>query len=80
MLDEILKTNKTKICFWERICAGLYRLGDIEVNQIYHNQGTCEGQHMWHVIVDGKTLIKWSYLKDAKKSAHKLDWLANGRI
>lgn len=68
-----LLTNKTKVCFWNRVCAGLYRLGDITVDQIWHSDGPCAGNYMWHVIVDGKTLVKHAYLKEAKKEAIRID-------
>ena len=74
----MLDTNVSKICFWQRVCSGLYRLGDIEVRQIYHNTGICAGTNMWHVQINGETFISWPYLKDAKKTAHQLDRIANG--
>ena len=72
--------NKTKTCFWHRECAGLYRLGDITVEQIWHPDGICAGNNMWHVIINGKTIVKWAYLSDAKKTAHKIDREANKAI
>lgn len=68
-----LETNKTKICCWQKLVPGLYRIGDISVEQIWHFDGACEGQFMWHVIIDGKTVEKWAYLKDAKKQAHVIN-------
>jgi len=67
------KLNKNKICFWQRVCPGSYRLGDIFIEQIWHSEGVCVGNYMWHVIVDGKTVVTWAYLKDAKKAAHEID-------
>jgi len=58
---------------WRRVCPGVYRLGDITVEQIWHSSGPCAGNNMWHVIVGGKTLITWAYLRDAKQFAHKTD-------
>lgn len=60
------------VYFWHRICPGLYRIGNIYVEKIWHSKGACKGSHMWHVIVDGRTLVKWAYLRDAKRAAHKL--------
>ena len=69
----MLELNKNKICFWQRVCAGLYKLGDITVEQVYHSEGVCRGQQMWHVIVNGRTVQKWAYLKDAKADAYRID-------
>jgi hypothetical protein len=65
--------NKSKVCFWRRVCAGLYKLGDIEVDRRWHNSGPCFGTEMWHVIINGQTIEKHAYLADAKKAAHRLD-------
>ena len=73
----ILETNRKKTCFWHRVCPGLYRLGDIEVEQIWHTNGPCKGSHMWHVFIDGKSIVSHAYLKDAKKEAHRIDRKCN---
>jgi hypothetical protein len=75
---KMLNLNKTKTCFWEKVCPGKYTLGDITVKQVWETDGPCKNSHMWHVIIDGKTFIKWTYLKDARKTAIKLDRLVNG--
>ncbi len=69
----MLETNKNKICFWHRRHPGSYRMGDINVEQIWHSDGVCADNFMWHVIVSGKTLITWAYLKEAKREAHLID-------
>ena len=69
----MLKLNKTKVCFWTRICAGLYRLGNITVERNWHSKGICAGNYMWHVVVEGQTTVKHAYLKEAKKAAYKID-------
>ena len=73
----MLETNKNEMCKWHKD-GGDYRLGDIVVQQIWHTEGVCKGNYMWHVIVDGQSFISWPHLKDAKKSAHSLNKVVNG--
>ena len=58
---------------WHRVCSGLYRIGSVTVDQVWHSEGICAKSFMWHVIVNERTIEKWAYLSDAKKAAHKLD-------
>lgn len=54
---------------WHRVCAGLYKLGDIEVDRRYHSSGPCARNEMWHVVVNGKSVEKHAYLSCAKEAA-----------
>ena len=69
----MLELNKTKTCFWHRLDPGSYCLGDIRVDRFWHSEGPCAGNYMWHVIVDGRTVVTWAYLKNAKDTAYKID-------
>ena len=63
---------KTK---WRRICSGHYEIGNIAVHERWHPRGTYDSRgnyaksFMWHIIVDGKSVEGWAYLKDAKEVA-----------
>ena len=74
----MLTTNRTKVCFWHREFAGLYLLGDIVVEQIWHTKGVCANSWMWHVKIGGNTIVTWAYLKDAKRSAHLINKAVEG--
>ena len=69
----MLTTNRIKTCFWHRVCAGKYRLGDIVVEQHWHSSGVCKNSNMWHVKINNETVVSWAYLKDAKNSAHLIN-------
>ena len=58
----------SKECKWHRVCPGLYHIGNVTVNQLWH----IDGSFMWHVIVNDQTVIKWAYLRDAKVTALKI--------
>ena len=55
---------------WHRVCGGLYKMGDITVDRVWHPE---HNDFMWHVIVDGETVESWAYLKSAKEAAHKIN-------
>lgn len=71
----MLETNKNTTCFWHRVCPGLYKMGDITVEQVWDNESK---QNMWRVVVGGKAIISWACLKDAKLTAHVIDRKVNG--
>lgn len=73
----MLELNKSITCVWQRVCPGLYQLGDITVERIWHDEGVCAGNYMWHVFINDRTFVKWAYLRDAKASAHTIDREAN---
>jgi len=51
---------------WHRICAGLYKIGDVTVDRQWYRGYQCD---MWHVIVDGRFVEMHAYLRDAKAAA-----------